>query len=87
MEFLFVRWFGRDLDYSAGWKAKRMFRLGFVGEENNPFGFLNPMHVVRGVHLIPAFAHGRTHHVLGPSKVARPFSLTDDDWQYFYINM
>lgn len=86
MEFLFVRWFGRDPDYSAGWKLKKMHRLGFVSEDLL-FGFLDPMHVVRGVHLIPGFAHGRTCDMLGPSKVARPLSSTDDDWQYFYVNM
>jgi hypothetical protein len=87
MEFLFVRWFGNDMDYSAGWKTKKLHRLGFISEDRNPFGFLDPMHVVRGVHIIPAFAHGQTCDVLGPSKIARPFNSTDDDWQYFYVNM
>ncbi|KDR80175.1 hypothetical protein GALMADRAFT_62788 [Galerina marginata CBS 339.88] len=86
MEFLFVRWFGRDLNYSAGWKSKKLHRIGFMGENNSPFGFLDPGQVVRGVHLIPAFAHGHTRNILGPSKIGRPFSLTDDDWQYFYVN-
>lgn len=87
MPFLFVRWFGHDSHYHAGWNTKKMHRIGFVGEDQNPFGFIDPMRVVRGVHLIPAFAHEKTSHVLGPSKIGRPFSLTQDDWQLFYVNM
>jgi hypothetical protein len=50
------------------------------------FGFLDPNLVVRGVHLIPAFYHGRTEEYLAPS-IARPLSDEDTDWVYFYIAM
>jgi hypothetical protein len=56
MDFLFVRWFGRDSDPRPGWKAKRLIRLGFVpGNDGSAFGFLDPSQVIRAVHLIPAF--------------------------------
>lgn len=40
------------------------------------------------VHLIPAFAQGKTNELLSPTcLVARmPFSETKD-WQYYYVNM
>ncbi|KII83442.1 hypothetical protein PLICRDRAFT_677051, partial [Plicaturopsis crispa FD-325 SS-3] len=61
MDVLYVRWFGRDLSYRAGWKAKRLHRLGFLDSSDpGAFGFVNPALVVRGAHLIPAFHHGRT---------------------------
>jgi hypothetical protein len=38
MEFLFVRWFGRDLTPQPGWKTKRLIRLGFVpGNDETAF--------------------------------------------------
>lgn len=53
------------------------------------FGFLDPSDIIRGVHLIPAFAHGTSSCYLGPS-IAREFSdeeLGDMDWNFFYVNM
>jgi hypothetical protein len=59
MEFLFVRWFGRDLTPKPGWRAKRLIRLGFVpGNDGGAFGFIDLSQVIRLVHLIPAFAWG-----------------------------
>ncbi|KAJ7883868.1 hypothetical protein B0H14DRAFT_3857221 [Mycena olivaceomarginata] len=65
IEVLWVRRLRRDTTYRAGFKAKRLHRLQFVpGDDPTAFGFLNPDEVIRGVHLIPAFAHGRTHELL-----------------------
>ena len=87
MEFLFVRWFGRDLKHRAGWRHRRLNRIGFVeGDDDAPFGFLDPQEVIRGVHLIPAFHYGRTREMLAPSRIARPDSDQDEDWKYFYVN-
>jgi len=47
-----------------------LHRLGlFTGNDPGCFGFLDPDQVICGVHLIPAFAHGRTDHYMGPSFV------------------
>ena len=87
MNFLWVRWFGRDLNYKAGWNAKRPYRLGFMHpEDQEPFGFLDPNEVIRGVHLIPAFAYGRTKDILAPS-IARQPQEKDEDWVFYYVNM
>jgi hypothetical protein len=83
-EFLWVRWFGRDMKYRAGWKARRLHRIGFADYDS--FGFLNPKEVIRGVHLLPAFAHGRTSAYLGPS-IARQPSEKHEDWMYYYVGM
>jgi hypothetical protein len=91
MDFLWVRWFGRDPGtqrhpYTAGWKSKRLERVGFIqGDAPGAFGFLDPQHVVRGVHLIPAFAHGRTEMLLPPS-IARSTSDDNEDWTFYYVN-
>jgi hypothetical protein len=85
MDFLWVRWFGRDLSYAAGWEAKRLHRLGFLSHEDpDAFGFLDPAGVIRGVHIIPAFAHGRAAQLLPPSNTRQDHN---EDWNYYYINM
>jgi len=89
MEFLFVRWFGRDLTLEPGWKAKRLLRLGFVpGNDETAFGFLDPTQVIRAVHLIPAFTWGHvTKYLTQRSVIARGLKEPDEDWQLYYVNM
>jgi hypothetical protein len=55
--------------------------------DSNAFGFLDPSFVIRGCHLIPAFAEGRSDTLLrrGPS-LARS-EQEADDWAFFYVNM
>jgi hypothetical protein len=87
MEVLWVRWFGRDLSHAAGWAPRRLHRIGFVPDRSaSPaFGFVDPSHVIRAVHLIPAFAHGKTEDYLGPSLVRSGHE--HKDWAYYYVAM
>ena len=89
MEFLFVRWFGRDMNPVPGWKSKRLLRLGFIsGNDDAAFGFLDPAQVLRAVHLIPTFVWGRvTKYLPGSSPIARGLKDPDNDWQLYYVNM
>lgn len=96
VDFLWIRWFGRDMTTSSGFTARRLPRVGFLDTDNpGAFGFLNPEVVIRGVHLIPAFHYGRTGELLKGPSVARQHYVDDDDptaqaetdWQYFYVNM
>ncbi|KAJ3541577.1 hypothetical protein NM688_g6065 [Phlebia brevispora] len=89
MEFLWVRWFGRDLKAPGGFATRRLHRLGFVdADEPGAFGFLDPSLVIRGVHLIPAFHHGRTQDLLGPSILRRELDKDkQEDWKYYYVDM
>ncbi|KAI0056177.1 hypothetical protein BV25DRAFT_1814475, partial [Artomyces pyxidatus] len=89
MEFLWVRWFGRDgpSRYKSSWKAQAPHRVGFVdAEAGGAFGFLNPNPVIRAVHLIPAFHYGRTRSLLPPS-IIRPKADNDVDYWFYYIGM
>ncbi|TFK38281.1 hypothetical protein BDQ12DRAFT_698836 [Crucibulum laeve] len=86
LEFLYVRWYGRDVRHRGGWKSKCLHHIGFVdGSDSYAFGFLDPEHVICGIHLIPAFSHGCTVDILPPSTTARTESEGDKDWQYFYV--
>lgn len=87
MNVLFVRWFGRCVNSPAGFAARRLHIVGFIeGGDPDAFGFVDPDVVLRGVHLIPSFAHGLTDEYLGPSFVR---AETEDhiDWKYFHVNM
>ena len=87
MEFLWVRWFGRELSAPGGFATRRLHRIGFLeSTDPNPFGFLDPKEVLRGVHLILAFAYGRTEDLLGIS-IGRHANQKNEDWVYYYVGM
>ena len=89
MEFLWVRWLGVEPRYRSGTRYARLPMVGFVEDSDElAFGFLDPSHVIRGCHLIPRFASGRTNTLMsyqGPTA-ARGSGYTDD-WTNFYVNM
>jgi hypothetical protein len=88
MDFLWVRWFGRDLGYRSGFEARRLPRIGFVpSNDESAFGFLSPDAVVRATHLIAGFAHGTTEDLLPYESIVRQPSEKNSDWQYYYVNM
>ena len=64
--------------------------MRFIAEDDGSpqFGFVDPSQVVRAVHLIPAFRHGRTEAILRPSYLARIKQTNDisSDWESFYVN-
>ena len=88
VEFLHVRWLQRDVNYAHGASVRRQERVHFVphrtdsDEIEGAFGVVDPAHVIRACHLIPAFHHGLTTEYLSVS------SARDDtgDWKYFYVN-
>lgn len=81
MDFLWVRWFSYDTSYASGWATRKLDRVKFRSSVDGAFGFLDPDLVIRGCHIIPAFAHGRTQALLGPSN----FRDEEGDWKYHYI--
>lgn len=91
MEFLWVRWYGTEPGYRSGFKAARLPKIGFVPDTDEyAFGFLDPSLVLRGCHLVPAFAAGRTNSLLsllpGQTTAARAAD-EEDDWENFYVIM
>ena len=89
MEFLWVRWFGVEPDYLSGSRVARLPKIGFVPESDDlAFGFLDPSLVIRGCHLVPDFARGRTSELLqttSPTAARRPDET--DDWMNYYVMM
>ena len=86
IELVFVRWFGRNLEHAAGWSARRLHRVGFLSADSpGAFDFIDPFDIIRGVHMIPAFAHGKLSE-LGKPVSQRPAD-DDEDWLYYYVGM
>jgi hypothetical protein len=88
IEFLWVRWFGTEPHYKAGFHVARLPMIGFIPDTDpQAFGFLDPSYVIRGCHIIPDFKNGRTSTLLRTTKTAgRPLGEVDD-WTNFYVNV
>jgi hypothetical protein len=88
MEFLWVRWFGIVPGHRFSCNVARLPKVGFISDtDESAFGFLDPSHVIRGSHLIPAFVDGRTSSLLSnPRSMGRPPGETDD-WAAYYVMM
>ncbi|KAI0634460.1 hypothetical protein C8Q77DRAFT_1217600 [Trametes polyzona] len=86
LDFVWVRWLDRDINHPCGPSPSRLERVGFVPFANSSwtdsFGFVDPAHILRGCHLIPAFHFGRSLGYLPPSSVRH----SDGDWAKFYVN-
>lgn len=86
VEFLWARWLETDRLYSYGAAPRRLERLRFVsGPLAESVGFVHPSQVLRGCHLVPAFAHGRTLDYL-PTTETSVLRDEDGDWKYYYMN-
>ena len=60
INFLWVRWFEVVDPGSSGWSKSRLDFVRFPPmHQNSSFGFLDPRYVLRGCHILPAFAKGR----------------------------
>ena len=86
MQFLWVRWFGQDPEWIGGPPSLRLDRIGYVPQDDpsGAFGFLEPEKVVRGCHLIPAYALGKTANLLAATSKFR--DSPDGDWTNYYVN-
>ena len=78
---------GTDLDL----RLRAYQKIGFVPDSDEfAFGFLDPSLVLRGCHIVPAFAAGRTSSLLtvqpGEATAGHPAGETDD-WENFYVIM
>lgn len=83
LNFLWVRWYEVVNAPSEDLKSPRLGSLRFRPmNEENAFGFVDPKDVLRGCHIIPAFAKGKRHEDgVGISRCARD----GKDYQEYYI--
>ncbi|EJF58719.1 hypothetical protein DICSQDRAFT_148934 [Dichomitus squalens LYAD-421 SS1] len=84
---LWVRWFDIDSQAPGGFKARRLPRLKWAALDDDAFGFVSPDQVLRGAHLMPAFAHGQSDSALPGYSIARQEEEEDVDWDYHYVGI
>ncbi|KAF8804505.1 hypothetical protein BYT27DRAFT_7106825, partial [Phlegmacium glaucopus] len=93
VDFLWIQWFGQDLDHRAGWLAQCLHWVvvfeGFLdAEQPGAFGFLDPTVVIQGIHLIHGFAYGTSMELLSPPQLVAQLLLNEvQDWHYYYVGM
>lgn len=102
LEFLWVRWFEQDDSAGPrGWVSSTLDRLRFPPMANEgAFGFLDPADVVRGTHIMPAFASGKRYEGVVKGRVAPAFTSGNrivegkgispcakdtGDWRSYYV--
>ena len=86
LSFLWVRRFRLDHTFKGGFKRKRLHRIKFLPDsDSHAYGFVDPDEVIRGAHMIPAFASGPSEQVPYTSLARKPDEF--DDWRYHYVNL
>ncbi|KAG8728066.1 hypothetical protein FRC10_005364, partial [Ceratobasidium sp. 414] len=87
MDFLWVRWLALMTDVPGGWDTCRLDQVGYFpdSEEYHAFEFVDPIDVIRAVHLIPWFVGGQTAEYL--ESVDSPAADTQSvgDWKNYYV--
>lgn len=76
LDFLWVRWFEVVDPASSGWHSSRLDSIRFPPiNGQDAFGFVDPKDVLRGCHILPAFAKGKRHEdglgIMDPKDVLR----------------
>ena len=101
LHVLWVRWYDLDTTRPGGFEHFRPHRLAFAALDSEPFGFISPQQVLRGAHIQPAAAYGRSP---SPSLPYRGIvrvpddeddamdesldgELAQEDWNYYYVGM
>lgn len=85
LDFLHVGWFELVPPDAQGDKVL-LDMLRFVPmntEDLDIFDFVDSTEVLKGCHLIPAFAKGQLH---PDGTLLSPLSKDSGDWRYYYIN-
>lgn len=89
---LWVRWFDLDTSARGGFSACRLHRLKWGGHDDGGYGFIAPEDVLRGAHIIPAFAHGTQPMQQAPFGALEARREDDDpeeheEWRFHYMNL
>lgn len=84
VEFLWVRWFAYDGSTSVQWDDRKLDSVRFPPmATDGAFGFVDPKDVLRGCHILPAFAKGKAHlDGVGLSRCAQDAQ----DWSRYLVN-
>jgi hypothetical protein len=80
VEFVWVHWYDHIKPYGS-WTGRTLDQLHFPGE--GAYDFIDPADIVRGCHIIPAFAQGKCDMNGRGSAEAAHLAR---GWNKYYIN-
>ena len=82
-DFLWVRWFKLVKPAASGWTTLTLDAVSFPPmNQDTSFGFVDPKDVLRGCHILPAFAKGEQHKDgVGISRCAKD----GKDYKMYYV--
>ncbi|KAJ3826559.1 hypothetical protein F5880DRAFT_1476040, partial [Lentinula raphanica] len=102
VDILWIRWYRCDESYESGFEAKQQPRVYFMDPRDPAaFDFLDPIDVIRAVHIIPAFQYSDVEEedaslVFAQDSIARVYEhitvfgtreIETEDWSRNYVNM
>ncbi|KAL0057520.1 hypothetical protein AAF712_015841 [Marasmius tenuissimus] len=82
-----------DKGHEWGWKAKQLPCVHFMdGEDPDAFGFVDPLQVIRVLHMVPSYKYNTTEELLSPKSLARVYEKfyerqymkEEEEWRHFY---
>ncbi|KAI0309335.1 hypothetical protein OF83DRAFT_1072198, partial [Amylostereum chailletii] len=85
VEFLWVRWLEQEAFVGkTAWDSNVLEKTRYPPVTHpDAFGFMDPAHVLRGCHIMPAFAHGRANE---DPTIGRSYHGRDsEDWNEYYV--
>ncbi|EUC55940.1 hypothetical protein RSOL_145610, partial [Rhizoctonia solani AG-3 Rhs1AP] len=87
MDFLWVRWLARMVDVPGGWDNCCLDRVGYFPDSglHHAFEFVDPIDVIRAVHLIPRFCGNQTTDYLESLDSLAADSRFVGDWRHYYV--
>ena len=82
-EFLWVRWYEVVDPESSGWRKHKLDSVRFPPlHDSDSFGFVDPVNVLRGCHLLPAFSKGKRNKAgVDVSQCAKD----SKDYELYYV--
>ncbi|TFK94497.1 hypothetical protein K466DRAFT_476226 [Polyporus arcularius HHB13444] len=102
LQVLWIRWLDLDTMRPGGFERMRPHRVKFASAGDEPFGFISPEQVLRGVHIVPAPHYGLAdtpslpHRVIQRATTRRDQAMDEDDcddqprkddFKFYYIAM
>jgi hypothetical protein len=82
-EFLWVRWYEIIDPESSGWRNHTLDSVRFPPlHDDDSFGFVDPINVLRGCHILPAFSKGKRNKAgVDVSRCAKD----SEDYELYYV--
>ena len=87
MDFLFVRYYSTLPGQGDLWARGELERIAFLpATDPSAFGFVDPEHILRSVHIIPKYSSGRKYSIDERGVSATELANDSMDWKEYYVS-